>query len=188
MIPPANTLRKKLPVRIAILVALLPTIAIAEPAAHKTTEVIESLPLWEAEVKIGYGITQATEEGMSHTHKGPLLFSALGAVAVNDDPHVYAVGGLVGQAMDRTSIGVSAGARLVVPGTPVRLTGQGVWMVAPKTLWGATASGGACVGKGSLGLCADVAVTAYVAGTALPKDELELQVAFLLGVVARGGN
>jgi hypothetical protein len=176
-------------VRSALLVLLVPAIVSAEPAAHKEAkkEAHVSHPLWEAELQVGYGITQSTEGEMTHTHKGPLLFSALGAVAVNDDPHVYAVGGLVGEALDRTAIGVTAGARLVVPGTPVRVTGQGVWMVAPKTLWGATASGGACFGKGTLGLCADIAVTAYVAGTALPKDELELQVAFVLGVVARGG-
>ena len=168
-------------------VIVLPAIASAEPAAHKAQPAHDAHPLWEAELQLGYGVTQTSSEEMSHTAKGPLLFAALGAVAVTEDPHVYAVGGLVGEAIDRTAIGVTAGARLVIPHTPMRVTGGGVWMVAPKTLWGATASAGACWGKGKLGLCGDVAVTAYVAGTALPADELELQVGFVLGVAARGG-
>ncbi|MFN0251430.1 MAG: hypothetical protein ACKV2T_31430 [Kofleriaceae bacterium] len=159
----------------------------AEPATHKESKTHPSHPLWEAELQLGYGFTQTSSTEMSHTAIGPLLFSALGAVAINEEPYVYAVGGLVGEAIDRTAIGVTAGARLMIPNTPVRVTGMGVWMVAPKTLWGATAAGGACFGKGTLAICGDVQVTAYVAGTALPKDELELQVALVLGVAARGG-
>lgn len=174
--------------RSAIFVALLPAIAIAEPKEAPEKEHVDSHPLWEAELQLGYGISKRSSEEMTHTAVGPLSFAALGAIAINEEPHAYAVGGLVGETLgERTAIGVTAGARLVVPNTPVRVTGAGVWMVAPKTLWGASASAGACWGKGTLGLCGDVAVTAYVAGTALPKDELELQVAFVLGVVARGG-
>jgi hypothetical protein len=190
---PGTCLAENVAVRVAIPLLLLPAIAGAdparkEPAAHKAThEAHVSHPLWEAELQLGYGITQITEGEMSHTHKGPLLFSALGAVAINEDPYVYAVGGLVGEAIDRTAIGVTAGARLMVPNTPVRVTGAGVWMIAPKTLWGASAAAGACLGEGTLAICGDVQVTAYVAGTALPKDELELQVAFVLGVATRGG-
>lgn len=178
--------------RSALVVLFLPAIAIAEssekkdaPANHEKTH--ERHPLWEAELQLGYGITQTSSQETSHTAKGPLLFSALAAVAINEEPYAYVVGGLVGEAIDRSAIGVTAGARLIVPNTPVRVTGTGVWMVAPKTLWGASAAGGACWGKGTLALCGDVQVTAYVAGTALPKDELELQVAFVLGVAARGG-
>lgn len=165
------------PVRTAILLLLVPTIAVAEPA-H---------PLWEAELQVGYGITKHTDEGMSHSAVGPMSFAALASIAINEEPRAYAVGGLVGETLERDAIGVTAGARLVVPNTPVRVTGAGVWMVAPKTLWGASAAAGACWGQGTLALCADVQMTAYVAGTALPKDELELQFAFVIGVAARGG-
>ena len=170
--------------RTTILVLLLPTIAFAEPSAKKETE---SEPLWEAELQLGYGISKRGSEEMTSTAVGPLSFAALAAIAINEEPRAYVVGGLVGEALERQAIGVTAGARLQVPNTPVRVTGAGVWMVAPKTLWGATASAGACLGHGTLGLCGDIQLTAYFAGTALPKDELELQVAFVIGVVARGG-
>jgi hypothetical protein len=180
-------------VRTALLLLLAPAVAFAEPKAEPNKHVqigdaVESEPMWEAELQLGYGISKRGSEEMTKTATGPLSFAALGAVAVSEDPHVYAVGGLVGETLERSAIGVTAGARLRIPGTPVRLTGTGVWMVAPKTLWGASASAGACWGGGKLGVCADLQITAYVAGTALPKDELELQAAFVLGFVARGGN
>ena len=181
--------------RSPILLLLAPTIAFAEPSAEPSAkkdtpakaEKVESEPLWEAELQLGYGISKRGSEEMTTTSVGPMSFAALGAIAINEEPRAYVVGGLVGEALERQAIGVTAGARLQVPDLPVRVTGAGGWMVAPKTLWGATASAGACWGKGTLGVCGDIQMTAYFAGTALPKDELELQAAFVLGVVARGG-
>ncbi len=169
---------------LAVLAVLVPSIAIAGPAKKKS-EATE--PLWEAEIELGYGMSKTTSAEMVPASVGPMSFAALAAVAINDEPHAYAVGGLVGEAIQRYGIGVTAGARLVVPGTPVRLTGTGVWMVAPDTLWGASAAAGACFGHGALGVCGDLQLTAYFAGTGLPKDELEMQVAFMIGFVARGG-
>jgi hypothetical protein len=172
--------------RFTILALLVPTLAAAEPTKTEAKHV-ETHPLWEGEIQIGYGISKRASEEMSHTAVGPLSFAALAAIAINQEPYAYAVGGLVGETLgERSAIGVTAGARLVVPNTPLRVTGTGVLMV-PKTLWGVSASAGACWGKGTLGLCGDIQLTAYVAGAALPKDELELQVAFVLGVVSRGG-
>lgn len=180
-------------VRTVLLVLLAPTLAFAEPKAPANKhvqigEAEEHEPMWEAEVSLGYGISKRASEEMTESMKGPLSFAALGAIAISEDPHAYAIGGLVGEALERYAIGVTAGARLQIPGTPVRFTGAGVYMAAPKTLWGASAAAGACLGKGTIGLCADLQVTAYVAGTGLPTDELELQAAFVVGVVARGGN
>lgn len=172
--------------RSTILLLLIPTLAVAEPA-KQATATVERESLWEAEIQLGYGISKRGSEEMTETSSGPISFAALGAIAINEEPRVYAIGGLVGEALERQAIGATAGVRLQVPNTPVRLTGTGVYMVAPKTLWGATASAGACFGKGTIGLCGDVQLTAYIAGSALPQKELELHAAFVLGVVFRGG-
>jgi hypothetical protein len=186
-------------VRTLLLLCLLlsPVVADAEPATEPSAEprpapaaekaVEPREPLWEAELQLGYGMSQRSSAEMTDTGLGPMSFAAIGAVAVNQEPSVFAFGGLVGEAIGRTAVGVTSGVRMTLPELPIRFGGGGVWMVAPRTLWGATASAGACLGKGKLGLCGDVQLTAYFAGTALPKDELELQVGLVVGVVARGG-
>lgn len=165
---------------------LLPAVAAAEPVS-----------LWEAELSLGYGMMRrgtsesggtmqrATSE-MATTSRSPLVFSAIGAVAISDEPPALAFGGLVVETLDRSSVGVIGGARLEPSELPVRLRGGGIWMFAPATLWGAQASAGSCLGKGTFAVCADLQLTAYFAGTGLPNDQTELQLQLALGFVTRG--
>ncbi len=168
---------------------LLPVTAAAEPVS-----------LWEAELQLGYGVTRRggaeppTTDGamrggdaeMSATTTGPLVFSAIGSVAVSDDPPALAFGGLTVETLDRSSVGVIGGIRLEPTQLPVRLRGGGIWMFVPETLWGAQASIGSCLGHGTFGVCADIQVTSYFGGTGLPNDETELQVQLAFSFVTRG--
>lgn len=170
---------------LAIVLLLFPIIASAEPRSQ--SETFEPEPMWELELQLGYGAARRGTAKMAETKPGPLSFAALGAVAINEEPHAFAYGGLVGEAKERTGVGVTAGGRIELRELPIRLSGGGVWMFAPDTLWGAQAAAGSCLG-GSIAICGDVALTAYFAGTGLPADETEVQLQFVLGFVARGGN
>jgi len=179
---------------VGVLVLLAPVIAFADAAAPPpTTSATKKLPLpddalWQAELRLGWGY--ASRGTMDHVENGasPLSITALGAVAINQEPLVYAYGGVMAEVLQRSAVGATAGARLQLRDMPVRMGAGGVMMFAPATLWGAQASGGACKGKGTLALCGDVQFTAYFAGTGLDNDKTELQVQLVLGVVARGGH
>lgn len=167
---------------------LLPLTAAAEPVS-----------LWEAELQLGYGVTRrggveratsgdvmrSTAE-MSGTTTGPLVVTAIGSVAVSDDPPALAFGGLTVETLDRSSVGVIGGIRLEPTELPVRLRGGGIWMFVPETLWGAQASVGSCLGHGTFGVCADIQLTAYFGGTGLPNDQTELQAQLAFSFVTRG--
>lgn len=154
---------------------LVPSIAFAEPVS-----------LWEAELQLGYGIMRRGSVDMSTTTASPLAITALGAVAISDEPPALAFGGLTVETLDRSSVGMIAGARLEPTSLPVRLRAGGIWMFAPLTLWGGQASAGACLGGKQFAVCGDLQLTAYFAGTGLPADETELQLQFALGFVTKG--
>jgi hypothetical protein len=141
-------------------------------------------PLYEAELRVGYGISVGGGQGMTATSATPLTLAALGSIAINDEPRVSAYGGLVVETLDRSSAGVMAGVRLSPAGSPFRFAAAGTWLVAPYTLWGAIASAGACkhVGAG-WSACGDLQLTAYIAGTDLPDGRSVTQVQGVLGMV-----
>jgi hypothetical protein len=161
-----------------VLCALIsPTVAFAEPVS-----------LWEAELQLGYGVARRGSPEMAATTASPVTLTALGAVAISDDPPALAFGGLTVETLERSSVGMIAGARLEPTSLPVRLRGGGVWMFAPLTLWGAQGSAGACLSGSKFAVCGDLQLTAYFAGTGLPADETELQIQFALGFVTKGGR
>jgi hypothetical protein len=69
-------------------------------------------------------------------------------------------------------------------GTPIRVSAGATYMFAPFTLWGATAAVGGCArGKfGQLGLCGDLEMTAFFAGTDLAEGRTVTQISAKLGV------
>ncbi len=156
--------------------------------ALASSAVADDGSLWEAELRLGGGVAHGGHETMATNRPAPLTVSAIAAIAVQDEPRVYGFGGIVAETLERTAIGTVAGGRLAVHDTPVRLSGGGVWMFAPKTLWGATASVGACSGSGMFAVCGDVQLTAYFAGTALAKDDAEVQLQFVIAFMTRGGR
>lgn len=141
-------------------------------------------PLWDAEVRLGYGVAVGGGGGMTSTRPTPLSIAAIGSVLVNEEPALSGYGGLTVETLDRNSIGVLGGVKLSPQGSPLRLMGGGTWVFAPLTLWGVTASGGACghVSRG-MGMCGDLLVTGYFAGTDLEKGRTVTQVQLAVSMV-----
>ncbi|MGN6107006.1 MAG: hypothetical protein ACTHU0_18010 [Kofleriaceae bacterium] len=142
-------------------------------------------PLWEAELRMGYGVTVGGGDGMTSQRASPLTIAATGAVAIREQPAVAAYGGLVVETLDRNSVGAIGGVRLT--SGALRLSGGGAWIFAPRTLWGATVSGGACHRMSeALALCADLQLTAYFAGTDLADGRTATQLQGVVGMVVDG--
>ncbi|HEY4057417.1 MAG TPA: hypothetical protein VGM39_12455 [Kofleriaceae bacterium] len=158
------------------------------PETRKALEKPVDLPLWQGELRIGMGMSRAGTSDGSKMGTSPLSLTAIGAVAINQDPTMYVYAGLTSEMLSRSFIGATAGGRIQMNDLPVRFGGGGVMMFAPTTLWGAQASGGACKGKGAFALCGDVQMTAYFGGTGLDNDKTEMQIQFVLGIEARGGH
>jgi hypothetical protein len=138
--------------------------------------------LWEAELRVGYGVSAAGSGGMTTMRSTPLTVGAIGAIAIRDEPRMFAYGGLTAETLDRNAIGAVAGVRLEPRGTPVRLAGGAAYMIAPFSLLGATGSVGACL-RGSLTICGDLQLTAYFAGSDLAEGRTVTQVQGVLGLV-----
>ena len=141
-------------------------------------------PLWDAEVRLGYGVAVGGGGGMSSTRPTPLSLAAIGSMLVNEEPALSGYGGVVVETLDRNSIGMLAGVKLAPDGSHLRLMGGGTWVFAPLTLWGATASGGGCghVSHG-MGMCGDLLITSYFAGTDLVKGRTVTQVQLAVSMV-----
>jgi hypothetical protein len=161
-------------VRLAPLLLLVASTAHADPA-----------PLWDAELRLGYGLQVASGDGMTAPRAAPLTIEGVAAFAIQEEPRLYAYAGGVVETLDRSAIGASGG--IQIESGPMRLRGGGVYFFAPYTLFGATASGGGChhMGK-AVRLCADVALTEYFAGTDLVPGHAATQVQLVFGMVFDG--
>ncbi|MEO8549527.1 MAG: hypothetical protein ABI678_06125 [Kofleriaceae bacterium] len=160
--------------RLALLLLLIASTAHADPA-----------PLWDAELRLGYGLQVSSGDGMTAPRAAPLTVEGLAAFAIQEEPRLYAYAGGVVETLDRSAIGASGG--IQVESGPMRLRGGAVYFFAPYTLFGATASGGGChhVAK-AVRLCADVALTEYFAGTDLVQGHAATQIQLVLGMVFDG--
>jgi hypothetical protein len=141
--------------------------------------------LWDAELRLGYGLQISSGDGMTAPRAAPLTVEGLAAFALQDDPLVYAYAGGVVETLDRSAIGASGGVQ--IESGPMRLRGGAVYFFAPYTLFGATASGGGChrVAK-TMRACADLALTEYFAGTDLVQGHAATQVQLVFGMVFDG--
>jgi hypothetical protein len=157
------------------LLALLTIAALTAPAAAQ--------PLWEAELRMGYGVSMGKETDMSTTHRTtPLTLEATGAIAVSDEPEVSAYGGILVETVQHNSFGFVGGIKLRVPEMPVRLSAGAIFAYAPATKWGVAASGGLCKESGALALCADLQLTNYFAGDAIDPGHTITEVQVVLGI------
>lgn len=153
-------------------------------------------PLYGVELRVGYGVemggngaeaspsTKAMAESSSGivARTSPITISGIVAIAIREQPWINAYGGMVAETIDRNAVGAVAGLQLPIRGTPLRAAGGGTYIFAPFTLWGATASLGACK-RGRLGVCGDVMLTSYFAGTDLAEGRTVTQVQAAIGVV-----
>jgi hypothetical protein len=160
----------------AVRLALIIVLATAGTAAAD--------PLWDAELRLGYGVALGGGGEMTSTRATPLTISAIGSFLLRDDPALSAYGGLVVETLDRNSVGGLAGFKLRPGHGNVRLMAGGVAMSKPKTLWGASAGGGYC-GHASPGfaMCGDVMLTSFFAGTDLAPGHTVTQIQLQLGLV-----
>lgn len=155
--------------------ALLASLAIAPPAAAE--------PLYQADLQLGYGLAMSGSGTGRSRRASPLTITATAAIALDDAPPLLGYGGMVVEALDRNAVGVAAGVRVRPTGGRLRLAGGGVAMIAPYSLWGATASGGACARTGArAAVCADVQLTAFFAGSDLADGHAVTQVQAVIGL------
>lgn len=158
------------------LVSLLAVLAFAAPAAAES--------LAEAELRLGYANARVDTGAGLMPQNTPLTLSAISAVAVEERPQLVAFGGMVADTTDQATASATAGVRVEVGA--LRFSGGGLAILAPETLWGATASGGVCRHAAArVELCGDLQLTAFLAGSDLPDDRLVTQVQGVLGVVVK---
>jgi hypothetical protein len=140
-------------------------------------------PLWQAELRAGYGIAASGSGTQMAMRATPLTLEAVASFAFNETPPLAGYGGLTVETLDRNSVGAVFGVTLTPHGSHLRLSGGGTTIVEPYTLWGAIASVGVC-GHASteLQLCADVRLTAYFAGSDLGDGRTISQAQLVLGV------
>ena len=158
-------------------------------ATVKTTTVTASHigdldPLWQVEARAGFGMALGGAGQTMSRRTSPVTIQALVSVAIQDTPPLYAFGGLVVETMDRNGVGATAGITLRPHGGAWRLSGGGVGMVAPYSLYGAMIDTGVCH-RAVLGyeLCGDIQLTAFFAGNDLANDHAVTQAQLVLGVV-----
>jgi hypothetical protein len=157
------------------LLAVLILAVLSAPAAAQ--------PLWEAQLRAGYGVSMGKETEMSTAHRTtPLTLEATGAIAVADEPEVSVYGGILVETVQNNSFGFVGGIKLRVPEMPVRLTAGAIFAYAPATKWGVSASGGMCKESGALALCADLQLTNYFAGDAIDEGHTVTEVQLVLGI------
>lgn len=141
-------------------------------------------PLAQVELHAGYGIAVGGNGDQMSRRPTPLTLSALIAIAVNDAPPLSGYGGLVVETLDRNAAGAAFGVEFHPRGTKLHLAGGGEYIAAPYTLWGATASAGACFHTGrTAALCGDVQLTAFIGGSDLPDGVATTQVQLVVGMV-----
>lgn len=146
--------------------------------------VADADPLWQAEVRAGYGLESGGAGTRMSKKPTPLTLAAIASLAIEDHPRVWGFGGLAVEMLDRNAAGVTAGVRLEPAGSKIRLAAGGTVLVAPYTLWGATVAGGTCMRVMALAsVCGDVQLTAYFAGGDLADAHQVNQLQLVIGMV-----
>ena len=164
--------------RVKSILTLGVVVALAGPARAES--------LWEAELKVGYGLALGAETGMdtnASKRPSPLTLTATGSMEISDEPIISTYGGFAVETIARNTFGFVGGLRVAVPGTAVRIAAGAVWVYAPATRWGATASVGTCHMRKAVGFCGDLQLTAYIAGSAIESGHSVTQIQAVLGMV-----
>jgi hypothetical protein len=157
-------------------IAVLASLALDRPCAAD--------PLWQAELRAGYGVAVGGSGAAMSTRPTPLTLAAIASFAFNEDPPLAGYGGLLIETLDRSAVGAAFGVTLAPRGSRLRLSGGGSLLVEPYTLWGATTSAGACLHATlQTRLCGDLQLTAYFAGSDLADGHTVTQVQLVIGLV-----
>jgi hypothetical protein len=155
---------------LAIIAGLAPMYAAsAEPA------------LFDAEVRISYGLATGGGSGRASFRDSPLVLAASGSMAIRDQPRTHGYAGIVVETLDRSGIG-GEGGLMLMPSERLRLRAGAIAIAEPYTLWGAAVGGGYCA-AGTMRVCADVSANMFVGGTDLPDGGVVSQVLFGVAMV-----
>ena len=139
--------------------------------------------LWEAELRAGYGISVGGAGEQMSARPTPLTLEASVSFAFNEDPPLAGYGGLTVETLDRNSVGAIGGVILTPHDSHLRLAAGGVYIVAPYTLWGASASLGLCFHVAARNkVCGAIEATAYFAGNDLPDGRTATDGKLVLGL------
>lgn len=142
-------------------------------------------PLWQAEVRVGYGVAIVSGDGMTAPRSAPLTLEGVGALKINEEPNIWAYGGFIVETLGRNSLGATGGVQTQWGG--MRLRAGGVFIAAPFTLGGGEAALGTCLAPGhGRHVCGDLQVTEYAFGSDLASGKAETQVQLVLGMVFDG--
>lgn len=141
-------------------------------------------PLYQAEIRAGYGIAVGGSGAAMSTRATPVTLAAIAAFAFNEQPPLFGYAGLLVETLDRNSAGAVFGVRYTPPQSRLRLAAGGAWVVAPYMLFGASASGGLCMRwKPRIGVCGDLQVISYFAGSDLADGRAVTQAQLVAGMV-----
>lgn len=169
--------------RSAFVLCSLALIAQAPPALASPADE----PLWQAELRAGYGIALGGAELEMSRRPTPVTLTASVAVAINDSPPLFGYGGAVIETLDRNGAGAVGGVEIQPRGSRLHLAGGGIAMIAPYTLYGATANAGLCMKPGHTArLCGDLQMIAFFAGDDLGTNRTVTEFQFAVGVVFDG--
>jgi hypothetical protein len=139
--------------------------------------------LWEAELRAGYGISVGGAGEQMSARATPLTIEASVSFAFNEDPPLAGYGGFTVETLDRNAVGAVGGVILTPHDSHLRLAAGGVYLFAPYTLWGASASLGLCFHVASrTKLCGALEATAYFAGSDLPEGRTVTDGKLVLGL------
>ncbi len=67
------------------------------------------MPLWDAELRLGYGMQVSAGDGMTSPRSAPLTIEGLAAFALQEQPRLFAYAGGIAETLDRSAMGGSGG-------------------------------------------------------------------------------
>lgn len=148
------------------------------------TSVAHAQPLFAVETRMGGGAMIGSGRGESVFRPSRMTLGVLAEVALRQDPWVTGYGELLMEALHTVGLGLRAGARIYPKMPSIRVTLGAAAIVAPSTLWGASAAVGYCYRtKKRFRTCFDVDAIFYFAGNDLPKQRMATQ---LQGQISMG--
>jgi hypothetical protein len=151
-------------------------------AASSVARAETTMSLVDVEVRAGWGLEVGGAAGQSVVKTSPMMFAARAAIAIQDEPAMWAYVGAMTEAGARSSAGVNAGVRFA-PREHLRLSLGGLWITEPYSLFGGTLAIGSCLkASGAFHVCGDVEASLLWGGTDLPQGRSITQTMFVLGV------
>lgn len=144
----------------------------------------EPPPLILLEARASGGLALGGGGGKAVARYAPVTVGLVGELTIHTDPWVTFYGGAYYEGLDRAGFGLLGGVRLRPRDLPLRFGAGLLGVIAPYTIGGVMATGGACfaVGKRKRArLCADAEADFFFLGGDLPSGRVAAQLLGVLG-------